>query len=384
MPERPFPAPNYDEALAGSAALPPLGLSAGATAADRAARQTEWREVFQRRVYGKVPPPPDRVAVTHRSPLPDGGERVTIRCSVGTRRMDVDAALWLPPGRIARRLIIGLDFLGPAGVLFDDVFPLDPSAIVAGVDAGLRDGRLSEFSRGVHASRWPLPMILGAGYGLLLTCYGSWTPDHAGAWLDRGVAKLFPDFPTGALSLWAWAASRLVDVAALLPETGAADVTLMGHSRLGKAVLWAGVNDPRVAGVIANNAGCLGPAPSRRNFGESPVHMRQRFPHWTVLGDDDAAHPENLPVDQHMLLACLAPRRLYVASASDDAWADPRGEFIGLRAALPAWRIEHPEVRLPALEAEMHPGTALRAGPLGWHLRAGGHGVTPWDWRHFL
>jgi hypothetical protein len=82
----------------------------------------------------------------------------------------------------------------------------------------------------------------------------------------------------------------------------------------------------------------------------------------------------------------VAPRRLYIASASEDLWADPRGEYLALRAALPFWQIGNPSTvpEWPDADEAMRPGHALRAGPIGWHLRPGPHDLTPWDWQRFL
>jgi hypothetical protein len=380
-----LPPPNRDEASVGPVVLPPLGIGDGADGL--VAAQAGWRALFADLIYGPVPPPPDRIAI-QRAPVPDEGfERVEIALTVGPRTFTVDAGLWLPPGRTGPvPIVAGLSFLGPAGVAPGDGFPLDPGAVVGGVAThGLVEGRLAEQIRGVHAYRWPVDLILRAGVGLLLTGYGSWTPDHPDGWRTHGVRPLLAlaDGPrrAGAISLWAWAALRLVDVAERLPEADAARVTLAGHSRLAKAALWAMANDPRPAAVLVNNAGCAGPAPSRRNLGETLVHMAGRFPHW---GARDlrtvGARPEDLPIDQHQLVACVAPRRIHVASASENWWADPRGEYEGLRAAAPAWGI----TELPPARDVMIPGRSVDAGPLGWHLRPGVHEMMPWDWRRWL
>jgi hypothetical protein len=381
------PEPNYDESRAGTRPLPPLAGPDGVpprTPRDIIEAQAHWRDLLAHQLYGPIPPNPDSVAIK-RAPLPeDRCEHVTITCRVGARAMTVDAAFWRPETQVSPApLIVGLGFLGPAGVLFDDAFPIDPAAIVAGgADLRLRGGHLDEVVRGMHAHRWPIALLRRAGFGVLLTCYGSWTPDDATLYRRQGTMTLFDSPQTGAISLWAWAASRLVDAALQIDDVDPARIVLAGHSRLGKAVLWAGANDPRVAAVFANNAGCAGPALSRRNFGESLFHLATRFPHWMVLDRDTAAQPDMLAFDQHHLLACLAPRQLYLASGSDDLWADPRGEFLGLSAALPAWRITDPSLALVGADAALTPGTALRSGPLGWHLRPGGHALTPWDWRH--
>jgi hypothetical protein len=383
------PEPNYDEAAAGGVALPPLTDANGrapGSPADLAGAQGHWRDMLARHLYGPIPPPPDTISIS-RAPLPcDRCERITITCRVGRREFSAEAVFWRPrDDKAPAPLIVGLGFLGPAGVLFDEAFPLDADAVVAGgPELRLVDGRLDDTVRGMESRSWPIPMLRRAGYGVLLACYGSWTPDHPATFRTHGTATLFDGFATGAISLWAWAVSRLVDAASQLPGVDAARVVIAGHSRLGKAVLWAGANDPRVAGVFANDAGCGGPALSRRNFGETLVHMERRFPHWTVLDAATASAPDALPFDQHHLLACIAPRPLCLASGSDDRWADPRGEFLGLRAALDAWRIGDPAMGLPEADAALFAGNAVRSGAVGWHLRPGGHALTPWDWRHAL
>lgn len=363
---------NYDESKVGKATVAPLTPSAAAEA-----RRTEWLSQFAARLYGPIPPPTDGLTWS-RHPLPDPHvEHVVLALSHQGRTSSVDAALWLPRDRKGLvPLVIGLDFLGPAGTLFSDAFPLDPDAIVARPPwRGGGHGPLDETMRGTAGHRWPIEMILDAGWGMLTSCYGSWAPDDAVAWQRAGIWPLLDlhrSDPTGAISLWAWALQRLVDVAVRLSEIDGDRIALLGHSRLGKAALWAAANDARVAAVISNGSGCGGASLSSRNFGETLPAMRQRFPHWLL--------PERPlgGLDQHHLLASIAPRGLYVASAEDDLWADPRGEFLALEAAAPAWR-----QTLPAIGSAFQPG-ALLHGQLGWHMRPGGHEVLPFDWARFL
>lgn len=386
-----LPPANYDEAAVGPVTLAPLTDAQGRAIADpatRAACREAWLGRFADELYGPIPAAPDAIEV-ERTPLPDQDcERLTLTVRVQNRTFRVDAALWLPRDRKGPvPVVVALDFLGPAGTLYSDAFPLDPKAAVsARPSLGMHDQRLGEHVRGATSYRWPTPLIADAGWGLLTSCYGSWVPDNADEWTTHGVWPLLDldaaQSKPRAISLWAWALSRLVDVAQTLPEIDASRIAAAGHSRLGKVALWAGANDERITDILANDSGCGGASLSSRCYGETLEHMRIRFPHWTLPADSIKTYPQAF--DQHHLMACVAPRRLYIASAVEDLWCDPRGEFLALRAAAPLWRIDADVAPLPDIEEIWQPGQRLNAGPVGWHLRHGGHDLMPWDWRGFL
>jgi len=239
------------------------------------------------------------------------------------------------------------------------------------------------------ASRWPYEDLLAAGYAVATFYHGDAAPDSPEHWRE-GFSRLFfadrsgapGDEEIGALGWWAWALCRGVDYLITRDEIDSSRIAVTGHSRMGKAALWAAALDERIALAISNNSGCTGAALSRRCIGERGVHLNANFPHWCCGNYRKYDLREsNLPVDQHELIALLAPRPVYIASATEDLWADPRGEFLAARAASSVYRLFGNEglsgVAMPAPEVSVGERVA-------YHLRTGKHDITRWDWQQFV
>lgn len=358
--------------------LPPLLDHPGEALATAQAR---WREVLAGTIYGPLPPPPDRLEVT-RNALPDErAERIGITMGVADRTHTVDAALWLPDdAHTPCPLIAGLDFIGPAGIMSGDAFPLDPQAIVAPrPEYGAHDGRLTSVVRGTSHRQWPVDLLTARGYAVLVSCYGSWVPDDSDRWTEHGLAPLLraEATDTRAISLWAWAILRLLDTAECCAEIDPDRLIVAGHSRLGKSALWAAANDTRIKSVFAAHSGCAGAAPARHPVGETTAELTERFPHWTRPDWSKTADT----TDQHALIAAIAPRRVYLAAAEDDVWADPLGCYAALRSAAPMWNSEQD---WPAASKVLKDHMQVLRPNLGYHLRPGGHDLIPYDWHGFL
>ena len=242
-------------------------------------------------------------------------------------------------------------------------------------------------TRQVKSEFWPAEEVIGRGYAIAVFRNADVDPDNFDEFkdgihglLDRGVR---PPDAWGTLAAWAWGASRCMDYFETDPEIDRNRVAVLGHSRGGKAALWAGAEDQRFAMVISNESGCGGAALARRRFGETVARINSAFPHWfcsnyrTWAGNEDA-----MPVDMHMLLALIAPRALYVDCAADDLWGDPRGSYLSLYNALPVFRLFDKTTAIPEAMAPLN--KPVTSNSVGYHIRDGAHNMLLKDWNWFM
>jgi hypothetical protein len=392
---------NYDEAKVPHYTLPdPLRLVSGARVSTARVwsqqRRPELLDLFRREMFGTSPARPAKIdfelAAIDRRALGGIAERKEVTVYLTSRKNGpkMTLLLYLPAGAAKPvPVFLGLNFGGNQTVAADPGIRLGqiwPRSSTAGA---LAPHPATEQSRGTAAGRWQVEKILRHGYGLATIYYGDIEPDFDGG-IRYGVRPAFfhpgQTAPAasewGAIGAWAWGLSRALDYLETDKQVDARHVALMGHSRLGKTALWAGAEDTRFAMVISNCSGEGGAALSRRLFGEQPADLNSRFPHWFDANYRKySSHESDLPFDQHELIALIAPRPVYIATAAEDLWADPKGQFLAAAAAGPVYELLGKQGlgtdQMPPLHHPiMH--------DIGYHNRSGKHDVIEYDWDQYL
>ncbi len=389
------PPANYDETKVGSYTLPdPLTFNNGKpvrSAKDWNKRRPEILELFANNVYGQSPQPPKqlRYEVFDTDEHALGGKairrQITIYFSDKKDGPKEDVLLYIPAApKKPVPVILTLNYFGNQSVIND------PGVKLGTIWMGKTHERqqAGEESRG-RDKEFEVEKILARGYGFATVCYQDIEPDFKGGMI-HGIRPLFfgsgqsepkPD-EWGAIGAWSYGLSRAMDYLEKDKTVDGRRVAIMGHSRLGKAILWAGAMDQRFAMVLASCSGEGGASLARRNYGETIRNLVNAFPYWFCANFGKyAENAGQLPVDAHELIALIAPRPVYITGAEDDRWADPKGEFLACVGAGPVYRL------LGAQDLgtnQMPPLNQPMMRTIGYHYRTGKHEVTAFDWDQFL
>ncbi len=354
----------------------------------RNVRRPEILELFRAHVHGRSPEETGEVRfdVFDEDRAALGGtavrKQIAIHVAHGGQSLRIEALAFLPAEAAGPVPLFTLLNFGGNHTVCDDPAIAPPKSWLR------EDFRPPEEFRGAKRDRFPLGNILSRGWGMATAYNGDIDPDFDDGF-QNGVHPLFdppgerPGDAWGSVGAWAWGLSRMMDYFETDDEIDHERVAVLGHSRLGKTALWAGAQDERFAAVISNNSGCTGASLSRHPKGESVNAINDKFPHWFCRNYRRYMKNENeLPVDQHMLIALAAPRPAYVASGTEDDWAGQEGEFLSCVHAEPVYRL----FGLNGLSTETmpEPDSPLNEGHIGYHLRTGKHDLTAYDWNCFI
>ncbi|WP_215239545.1 dienelactone hydrolase family protein [Dyadobacter helix] len=365
-------AQNYDERKVPRYTLPePLTTSSDMEVKNiktwEKVRRPEILQLFEDNIYGQMPEYYDKISyeITSEDKTAMNGKahlkQVLIRITQKDKVVKINLTLFIPQNSTKPK---------PVFLLINN-----------------RGKENTDPERKVKSEFWPAEMLVDNGYAAAAFHVSDLAPDHKDNYTN-GVLQLYPeqlkmDNGMKAIGAWAWGASRVMDYFEQDKDIDAKRVAVAGHSRGGKASLWAAAQDQRFAICISNCSGNTGAALSRRQFGERIARINTSFPHWfnnnyKKFNDKE----DSLPVDQHMLIALVAPRPVYATNASKDLWADPTGTYLSLKNAEKVYALYHRKSALPPSPPNIN--EPVYRSILAYHNREGEHNMTSYDWGNFI
>lgn len=385
--------PNVSLTATGPDATPPvLGALNGdgpvTSASDWLDRRAPaLRQAFQAQVYGAMPAP---VAAEVKD------RQVLAESAFGGRGRLENWLVVAGPAQFNMAVALPRDATGPVPIIVMQNFCANPAALAEfdsvpdpihpapGMCENPIAKPISTTIFGLHVLAPPYERVLQAGYGVAMFYAGDIVPDDD-ATAEPILAQLTPpgtppDQRTGAIAAWAWGFSRAVDVLGTDPRVSADQIAVWGHSRFGKAALLATAFDPRISTALAIQSGTGGASLQHNEVGESIAQITGSYPHWFAPAYARfAGRDADLPLDQHQLLALIAPRPMFIASARRDAWSDPHGSWRALEAVGPVYALlGRPTTRGDRIDQD------TGSGPVVYFLRNGLHGVHRSDWEASL
>ena len=365
-------AQNYDESKVPAYTLPDaLKTNAGKAVKSKAewekTRRNEILGLFEDHVYGQMPKLYDdlkyKVIKEDKNAMNGAAhlKQVAIQVFKGGKSVTIDLTLFTPNKN------------------------KKPSPVFLLINNRPKDN--TDLTREKKSEFWPAEMVIDSGYAIASFHVSDLAPDDKEKYVN-GVLQMYPEQLTAdngmkAIGAWAWGASRVMDYFEKDKDIDAGKVIVVGHSRGGKASLWAAAQDTRFAACVTNCSGNTGAALSRRQFGERISRINTSFPYWFNNNYKKYNDNENaLPVDQHMLIALVAPRPVYATNASKDLWADPTGTYLSMKEAEKVYRFLGVKSALPARQPDIN--VPFSRSPMAYHNREGQHDMTSYDWGNFV
>lgn len=386
---------NYDETKVPVYTLPDVltcnnGEKVTTVEQWEAIRRPEILNMFSTEMYGKTPQ--EKIKVEYETLSENSNDlgglatskQVRFVFSNGKKRIEAILLMYVPnesKGKVP--VFVGYNFKGNHSTSLDTTVYYPPLFHL------IKTPDHPDWVRGVQKSRWCYEKIIKRGYAVATMCYHDIFPDVKGM-KEQSIAALFTDYDLDmqkedewqAIGAWAWGSSRIVDFLETQEKIDVDKIIIMGHSRQGKAALWAGAQDERFSIVISNDSGSGGAALSKREFGETIAIVSSIQPPWFCPAFNKYRNNEShLPFDQHELIALIAPRNVYVSSAEEDLWADPKGEFLSAYHAGEVYKL----YGLSPIEFDKMPKLHEPIkNDVGYHIRAGKHDVIDYDWESFM
>lgn len=383
---------NLDEAL-----IPPYSVPVPSSSSASEFINIERKRLlsdFARYIYGEIPPRCEKtefITVAEADDAFDGlakRREIEIRCRSNGVSRTLNLLLYLPKyqkGKVP--VFFGMNFRGNHASCNDPGIRYTVTKRYPSIDNSPRksDNRSPADVRGAEKDRLCLEKIIKRGYAAATMCYWDVYPDHPYGFNDSILPMFFDEQtfmsvrrPAGAISAWAWGYQRAVDCLEAQSEIDSCRIAVHGHSRLGKTALWAGANDTRIALTVSCCSGCLGAKLSRRYMGEDFSWIEQWNPHWTSPEFKKYIDRDrDIPVDQNQLIGCIAPRPVFIFSASEDEYADPKGEFLAAYEASQFYRL----CGLRGLGTDTMPPPDTAVGEdIGYFCHTGDHNFYPGNW----
>lgn len=365
-------AQNYDESKVPAYTLPDVLKTSNNTIVSNKTtwerqRRPEILTLFENNVYGQMPKTFTSIkhTVTHESAAAMNGratlKQVAIEVTRNNKSVKINLVLFVP-NKVSKPV--------PAFLLILN-----------------RSKDIMDPTRAFKSEFWPAEMLIDSGYAIAAFHYSDLAPDNKDSF-SIALLQLYPeqlaaDNGMRAVGAWAWGASRVMDYFEKDKDIDAKKVAVVGHSRGGKASLWAAAQDQRFAMCVSNCSGNTGAALARRQFGERITRINTSFPHWFTTNYKKFNDKEDsLPVDQHMLIALVAPRPVYATNASKDLWADPTGTYLALKNAEKVYALYGIKSNLPATPPGIN--EPVIQSPIAYHNREGEHNMTAFDWSNFI
>lgn len=365
------------------------------SAQDWLKQRPQVMDFVSRKLYTPVPPRPRSVQfrLLERSDNALNGSAIRMQFAIvsGDERGEhsFTLLLYVPKNVEKPAVFIHQNFMGNHAAIDDGDVIIPVCYLDSDNSSGEKTLPEREKCRNTRAYRHPIREVVAAGYAYATFCYNELYPDKYAtqeSGVNESIYKIYNpnrfEITPQAIAAWAFGDILALDCLESVAEVDASRAAVVGHSRLGKAALYAGAVDERFKIVVSNSSCILGARMNRRNFGGTAKIAVESSTRWySPELKKYVENVETMPIDQQHLLACIAPRALYVASATDDYWCDPEGEFMSLLQACEIYKLFG--AKNTPTPADLKVQTPF-IGDVGHHIRIGNHNILLYDWLQYI